>query len=213
MVLDPRNEPQYLNSYFYFCEIKLCSLLTQSALLTWDRSTCRGWPGIRWRRRTGSWRWCTKRRVQTAQGGSGAVGRYTAWRAGKRWSVDPPGQEATCCLCPAGCVWLTWKETQNSSLLPIILKMGLGTAHALQGVRRLFDAPHRIWSLPFKHAKDVHMLLQQLTAVMCGSCIPLKVRLYQPTVLSLDYIRWCAVNPRKLNFKKKKKLFFSGRSF
>lgn len=123
----------------------MCSWTLQvnppAVLLTWDRSTCRGWPGIRWRRRTGSWRWCTRRRARRERGGSGEDGRYTAWRAGKRWSADPPGWGATGCLYPAG--------TQN-----LLSDWGA------------FDAPHRMWSLSFKHAKHVHMLLQQLTAVM-----------------------------------------------
>lgn len=72
------------------------------AFLTWVQSTCRDWPGIRWRRRRGSWRWCTRSRGQTARGGGDEASRCTAWRGGWRRPAGPPWQEATCCLYPAG---------------------------------------------------------------------------------------------------------------
>lgn len=72
------------------------------SVLTWVRSTCRGWPGIRWRRRRRSWRWCTRHHGKTAQGGSNEARRYKAWREEWRWPAGPPGREARCCLYPAG---------------------------------------------------------------------------------------------------------------
>lgn len=84
-------------SGWLYCVFTVYCVNVCVCVLTWVQSTCRDWPGTRWRRRRRSWRWYTRRHVQTARGGSNEAARCTAWRGGWRWSADPPGQEASCC--------------------------------------------------------------------------------------------------------------------
>lgn len=65
---------------------------------TWVRSTCRGWPGSRWRRRRRSWRWCTRRRGRRTRACGSAAARCTAWRAARIPAGSPPAGGATRCL-------------------------------------------------------------------------------------------------------------------
>lgn len=76
-------------------------LVSLCHFLTLVRSTCTGWPGIRYWRQRGSWRRWTSRRAGSRRASWDEAERYTTWRAG--WTPDDSrsSQEVTCCPSPA----------------------------------------------------------------------------------------------------------------
>lgn len=91
-------------------------------LLTWVRSTCTDWPDIHWKRRRGSWRRWTSRRVRSRWADWSEAGRYRAWREG-RISHAPLSEPAVAyCLYQADQERERWKYNMHKIAFVFCMK-------------------------------------------------------------------------------------------